>query len=243
MRLQGKIALVTGASRGIGAAIARAYGAEGALVGCLGRNRDDIRTTSAAIESAGGKALPLEADVTDPGSVERAIRELTGDAARLDLLVVNAGINVDQRPVEESDPLAWQQTIAVNLTGAYHCIRLAIPYLKSSSGGRVVTIGSGTGHHARNSNSSYICSKAALWALTRLLSDELAPYGISVNELIPGPVRTEMTVAEKGSGSVMNVGSEWIKNPDDVVPLALYLASCPAPGPSGQTFSLMRRTG
>lgn len=243
MNLEGKTALVTGASRGIGAAIARAYGASGATVGCLARSRRDLTETAEAITRAGGKAVVLEGDVTDSGSLERALAKLTEGSGQLDLLVVNAGINIDRSPVEESDPHAWRKTIDVNLTGAYECVRLAIPYLKASGSARVITIGSGTGHHAKGSNSSYICSKAALWALTRVLANELQPYNISVNELIPGPVKTHMTVDETGDDSVMNIGAEWQKEPEEVVPLAMFLATCPDPGPSGQSFSLMRRTG
>jgi 3-oxoacyl-[acyl-carrier protein] reductase len=243
MSMTGRVALVTGASRGIGEAIARAYAAEGAVVGCLARREADAAMVVDAIEADGGSAVALGADVTDAAALGAAIDDLVARAGRLDVLVVNAGVNLDHATVEESDPELWRRTIDVNLVGAYQSVRLAIPYLAGSGDGRIIILGSGTGHHARNSNAAYICSKAAVWALTRVLADELRPQGISVNELIPGPVRTGLVVDESGPGTVASIDAEWVKRAEDVVPLALFLASCPAPGPSGQSFSLMRRTG
>ncbi len=101
---------------------------------------------------------------------------------------------------------------------------------------------SGLGHHGRVQQSAYACSKAGLWMLTRVLSDELLGDDISVNEVIPGPVDTRMAGASSDPSSVFSIESEWIKSPEDVVPLALFLASHPHPGPTGQSFSLMRRT-
>ena len=241
-RLEGRVALVTGASRGIGAAIARAYAREGAIVGCLGRQRTAVEGVVREITDDSGLAVPLVADVTDSAALATAMAELAGDG-RIDLVVANAGVNLDHASVEESDPVLWRRTIEVNLFGVYETVRIAIPYLKRGRDARIILLGSGTGHHARNANAAYICSKAAVWALTRVLADELRPVGISVNELIPGPVRTDMTADEAGTGSVFSIGAEWVKRPADVAPLALFLATCPPPGPTGQSYSFMRRTG
>ena len=109
-------------------------------------------------------------------------------------------------------------------------------------GGRMVLTGSGMGHNSLNGHAAYSCSKAAVWMLVRILANELRGDGISVNELVPGPVRTAMTAATLDSGGVIGSTVAWVKQPEDVVPIAMMLATYPAPGPTGQSFSLMRRT-
>jgi len=114
--------------------------------------------------------------------------------------------------------------------------------LKQRGAGKIITIGSGLGHRGYAGGSAYSCSKAGLWMLTRILAQELMQYKISVNELIPGPVQTSIDDNAKTSNSkVKSMESEWQKQPKDVVPLALFLASQPDIGPTAQSFSLMRR--
>ena len=242
MSLDNKVALVTGASRGIGSAIALAYAQRGAIVGCLARSADAVHQTLRQIGNGGDRCIALKADVTNAAQLQRAIDELVTWAGALDILVANAGINVDRASVEESDVERWNETIRVNLFGVYLTVKCALPHLKRAKSAKIILIGSGTGHHARHSNSSYICSKGGLWALTQALADELRSDGITVNELIPGPVRTDMT-ADEARSQVMNISGEWRKAPEDVAPLAAFLATLPDNGPSGQSFSLMRRTG
>ena len=184
----------------------------------------------------------MSADVTRAEEMARLYDAVVARAGGLDLLVINAGVSLDQRPVAESDPDAFIRTVAVNLTGAYHCARLAIPHMRARGGGRMIMIGSGMGHGSAHGHAAYSCSKAALWMLVRILADELRPDGIAVNELVPGPVDTAMTQQPQSSGSVVKNPVEWLKRPEDVVPLALFLATHAPPGPTGQSFSLMRRT-
>jgi 3-oxoacyl-[acyl-carrier protein] reductase len=240
--LDGRVAVVTGAGRGIGAAIARGYAGAGATVCCTARSEDEIAATVAAIRAAGGRAFAVAADVTRADQVGRLYARVMEEAGGLDLLVVNAGVSLDQRPVAESDPDDFARTLEVNVTGAYHCARLAIPHLRARGGGRMIMVGSGMGHSSLHGHAGYSCSKAALWMLVRILADELRGDGISVNELVPGPVDTSMTQVPQRAGSVVNNPLEWRKRPEDVVPLALFLATHPSPGPTGQSFSLMRRT-
>jgi 3-oxoacyl-[acyl-carrier protein] reductase len=237
-QLAGKVAVVTGAGRGIGAAIAEALGAAGATVACAARSTAEIEATAARIEAAGGRAFAQRCDVTRAEEVS-ALYDATGG---IDLLFVNAGVSLDQRPVETSDPAAFEATMQANLFGAYHCARLAIPRMRARGGGRMVMVGSGMGHSSLHGHAAYSCSKAGLWMLVRILADELRADGITVNELVPGPVRTAMTGVPQAAGSVVNNPVEWLKQPQDVVPLAMFLATHPAPGPTGQSFSLMRRT-
>jgi len=240
--LEGKVAIVTGAGRGIGKAIAVAYAEAGAAVCCAARTLAEIRETVREIEGAGGRGLAIQTDVTQRDAVQRMVEATAAHYGGLDILVIDAGINADRRRVEESNPDDWRATLEVNLFGAYHCARAAIPHMKARGAGKIITIGSGLGHRARAGASAYACSKAGLWMLTRVLAVELAEYRISVNELIPGPVVTPMTAQlQNAKDSVFQIGSEWVKTPQDVVPLALFLAAQPDVGPTAQSYSLMRR--
>ena len=239
--LREKVAIVTGAGRGIGQAIARAYAREGAAICCAARTQDEIDSTARQIEAAGGRALAIRTDVTRPETVEHMVATVVEHFGGLDILVLNAGINTARGHIADSDPEAWRQTLEVNLVGAYHCARAAIPLLKERGGGKIIAIGSGMGHRSQAGSSAYACSKAGLWMLTRTLAEELWEHNISVNELIPGPVETDMSKKSRGPDSVFSIGSEWIKTPAEVVPLALFLATQPQVGPTSQSFSLMRR--
>lgn len=243
--LDGKIALVTGASRGIGKAIAIAYAREGAAVGCAARTVADTRATVMEIEKAGGRGLAIQADVTDQRSVEHMVEATVSEFGGLDILVANAGGNFDRSTVEEGATANWLSTLEVNLTGAYYSAKAAIPHLKRRGAGKIITVGSGMGHNGRVASSAYACSKAGLWMLTRVLAQELWRHNISVNELIPGPVSAAMTrdTRARQSDSVFAIESEWLKEPEDVAPLALFLATQPDTGPTAQSFSLMRRDG
>lgn len=245
--LAGKVALITGAGRGIGRAIALAYAQAGAAIGCAARTQSEIDEVAAEIRARGGQAVAIPVDVTDRATVLRMTEAVVAEWGGLDILVINAGVNLDRRTVEESNPDDWMCTLNVNLTGAYFCAQAAIPHLKTRGGGKIITTGSGMGHRGSPEHSAYCVSKAGLWMLTRCLAHELWPFNISVNELVPGPVQTSMTAGEGSQGSRPATGpnaqSEWQKGPADVVPLALFLATQPLVGPTAQSFSLMRRDG
>lgn len=238
--LIGKVALVTGSSRGIGRAIALGYARAGAAVGCAARSGDALDEVVAAIKSEGGTALALVTDVTDETAVEGMLERATQHFGGLDILVVNAGGNLDKSKVDEGDSDTWKATVDLNLFGGYYCIKAAIPHLKARGSGKIITIGSGLGHHGLPGGSAYACSKAALWMLTRVVAQELAAANISVNELIPGPVETG-ALTDAFRKNVVEKKLEWLKTPEDVVDLALFLATQPTVGPSAQSFSLMRR--
>ncbi|HSW18470.1 MAG TPA: SDR family oxidoreductase [Ramlibacter sp.] len=242
--LRGTVAIVTGAGKGIGRAIAEEYAKAGAAVCCAARNGAEVREVVRAIEEAGGQGLAVVTDVSQADSVRAMVAQTVEKFGRLDMLVINAGVNGDMLPVETSDADSWRQTLDINLVGAYLCAQAAIPALKASGAGKIITVGSGLGHEGRPGLSAYACSKAGLWMLTRVLAQELAPFNINVNELIPGPVATDMT-SKQGVASHLSspgIATEWFKTPADVLPLAMFLATQPPLGPTAQSFALMRRS-
>ena len=239
--LAGRVALVTGAGRGIGRAIATGYAQAGANVCCVARTQSDIEAVVAAITAAGGSAIAITGDVTRADEVEHMVRAAVAAFGGLDVLVANAGIGGDRRPVADSDPDQWRDTIAVNLIGPYLCARAAIPAMRARGGGRMLFLGSGARQRGIAGRSDYACSKAGLWALVQSLAAELRTDDISVNELVPGPVRTAMTApAQARLQSQPGDDGAWLREPEVVVPQALALAAQRELEPTGQSFSLRR---
>ena len=239
--LEGKVAVVTGAGRGIGRAISMGFAMAGADVCCSARTLREIDETVELIAAQGGRAMAVRADVTDYLAVDAVFERATGTFGGVDIVVVNAGSAEENKLVEDSDPVAWRRTLEVNLVGGFNTTRAAIPHLRRRGGGNVIVIGSGMGHHSGPTRSAYASSKAGMWMLTRILAQELLPHGICVNELIPGPVRTAFIRGREEALMEATQGTEYLKQPEDVVPLAVFLASQSGKGPTAQSFSLARR--
>lgn len=241
-RMRGMTALVTGGGRGIGRAIALAYAAEGADVAVLARTASEVEAVAAEVRALGRQGVALAADVTDEGGVDAAVMQLRGVWERLDVLVNNAGGGFDRRPVAEANVAGWVRTIEVNLTGTFLCSRAVLPWMIEQGGGKIINVGSGMGHQPRAGNSSYNAAKAAVWMFTRCLAMEVWQHGIDVNELVPGPVATSLTQGFMAAGAPPAWSdSEVVKQPEDVAPLAVIMATQPRGGPTAQTFSLARR--
>jgi 3-oxoacyl-[acyl-carrier protein] reductase len=234
--LKGKVAIITGAGRGIGKAIALAYARSGAAISCAARTVSEIEKTAEEILAFGGKSLAIKTDITNIEAVKHLFKETVKQFSGVDILVINAGITHGGGSIEDSDPEKWEKVIETNLLGSYYCAKYAIPYLKKRGAGKIITVGCGIGHRGIKSMSAVACSKAGLWMLTRVLAKELWENKISVNEIIPGPVKTNFN--PKG---LPKIASEWIKTPKDVAPLALFLATQPDIGPTAQSYSLCRR--
>lgn len=239
--LKGKVAVITGAGRGIGRAIAIGYASAGASICCTARTESQLEDTVRQIEAAGGRALAVACDVTDVESVKRVFARAEQAFGGIDIVVASAGSANENKPVEESTPAIWRETIETNLLGSFHTVHAAVPYLKRRGGGHVITLGSGMGHRSAATRSAYAASKAGLWMLTRVLAQELAPANICVNELVPGPVLTDFIRGREDQLRAIAAGGESMKEPQEVVPLALFIATQPLKGPTGQTFSLARR--
>jgi NAD(P)-dependent dehydrogenase (short-subunit alcohol dehydrogenase family) len=188
-----KVALVTGASRGIGRSIAEALGAAGyAVVVNFASRRKEADATAAAISAQGGTAVVSQADVSDSGAVARMFDEIDDRFGRLDALVNNAGIGRRFDRLTEIDDATWRRTLAVNLDGAFFCLRAAIPRLQAAGGGRIVNISSGAAHTGGAIGAHYAASKAGMLALTAKAARELARDGIAVNAVLPSVIDTEM---------------------------------------------------
>lgn len=239
--LEGKVAVVTGAGRGIGQAIAVAYGRAGAAVCAAARSRDQLDDTVARIAEGRGCALAVPTDVRDYAAVVTLMERAAATLGGVDIVVAAAGIAGENKRVDESDPIRWTESIEVNLFGTFNTAKAAIPHLRRRGAGKIILVGSGMGHRSGPTRSAYAASKAGVWMLARVLAEELMADNICVNELIPGPVLTALIAGREGNLGAGNQGVEWYKQPGDVAPLALFLAAQPERGPTGQTFSLARR--
>lgn len=237
--LAGNVAVITGGGRGIGRAIAHAYAEAGAAVVVAARSSEELDAVVRSIEARGGKALACPVDVTDYANVEAMYAQTVEHFGGVDIVLANAGLGTPGGPIETANLDAWKRTFEVNLYGALHTARAAIAPLRKRGGGKIIMTGSGSRHRPMPGLSAYATSKLALWMLTQTIALEVQDANISVNELIPGPVRTEMT----GFGKVAFPPGEWMKEPEDVVPLAMFLATQPLVGPTAQSFNLMRRAG
>ena len=195
--MQGKVVVITGASRGIGAAAAKVFAAVGAKVVLMARSRGEIDALAAEI---GPQALALPCDVADWASVQDAVSKVVQVFGRLDILINNAGVIDPIAPLAIADPQAWGAGIDVNLKGVFHGMRAAIPVMRQQGGGTIITVSSGAARNAYEGWSSYCAGKAGALMLTQAAHLEEGAHGIRVLGLSPGTVRTVMQVKIKASG-------------------------------------------
>jgi len=191
--LQGRVALVTGGSRGIGVAVAQALASAGAALAVCARNGEAAAATAAAIAGQGGQAFGVAADVSRVADAERIVAACVERFGRLDILVNNAGITRDGLVLRMKDE-DWSDVLAVNLNGAFYCARAALrAILKQKQSGRIINVGSVVGSMGSPGQANYVASKAGLVGLTKALAKEVASRGVTVNAVAPGAIETDMT--------------------------------------------------
>lgn len=200
MKLDGKVALVTGASRGLGEGAARGLARAGAAVMLLARDGDLARTVAREIVAAGGRAEALACDVTDYPSIERAVADTRERLGGLDILINNAGVIEPIASLATSNPAAWALNIQINLVGAYNVVHAVLDGMLATGGGTIVNVSSGAAHRPLEGWSAYCAGKAGLAMVTRSIALETAGQGIRIFGFSPGTIDTEMQVKIRASG-------------------------------------------
>lgn len=199
-QLTGKTAIVTGASRGIGAATAREFAHQGASVVLAARTAGAIETIAGEIRDAGGSAEAVVCDVSRYDDVANAVERCKHAFGRVDYLINNAGVIDPIARLADSDPAEWDRVVDINFKGVYYGLHAAIPHMEAQGSGVIVNISSGAATGALEGWSHYCSTKAAVLSLTRCADKEYGPKGIHVVGMSPGTVATEMQVAIKASG-------------------------------------------
>ena len=245
----GRVALVTGAGRGIGAATARLLACEGAAVALAARTEEEIYSVARTISSRGGTALPVRVDVTDEDSVSSCFERVRSELGNVTILVNNAGTPGVPLPVAAMQPEGWRRVFDVNVTGAFLCARETLPDMASANWGRIVNVSSAAARHPVAGMAAYGASKAALDQLTRVLALEGVPYGIAVTGVYPGVIDTRMQEESRSFGQEL-IGKQlhrmfhgyrdfgMLRPPDEPAELISYLCTPAARRLSGHIIRL-----
>ena len=237
--LTGKIAIVTGASRGIGRAIATLLAQRGAFVVAAARG-DNAAATVAEIQQAGGRAEHVALDVTEPGATEAMIAGALERHQRIDILVNNAGITRDQLMLRMKRD-DWDQVIATNLTAAFTAVQAALKPMIKQRGGRIISVSSVVGQMGNAGQANYAASKAGLIGFSKAVAREVASRNITVNVVAPGMVETDMTraITDKAQGDwASQIPLGRIGTPADIAAAVCFLASDEASYITGQVLAV-----
>lgn len=241
MRLENKVAIVTGSSRGIGRAIAEAFAREGASVVINSRKIEDAKPTAESISSSGGKAIAIAADVSKREDVKLLINETIKAFGKLDIMVNNAGIVTMEAFIDLKEE-NWDRLIAVDLKGTYICSQEAAKQMiKQNSGGKIINTASIAGTIGFAGTAHYSAAKAGVIELTKVMAIELAKYKINVNAIGPGIIDTDMTKdflndPQYKAQFLSRIPLGRIGKPEDIAPIAVYLASEESGYVTGETF-------
>jgi len=238
--LADKVAVVTGAGRGIGRAVAIAYARMGADVVCVSRTVENSAKAAAEVESIGRRAWPVAVDVADTAAVEAAAKDILDSAGRVDILVNNAGITRDNLLIRMSEE-EWDTVLDTNLKGAFNFTKAFTRSFIKQRSGRIINIASVIGLIGNAGQSNYAASKAALIGFTKSVAKELAPRGITVNAIAPGFIETDMTAVldDKMRGEILQrVPMGRLGAPDEIAHAAVFLAMEPTGYVTGQVLTV-----
>jgi len=253
MRFKDWTVMVTGGGRGIGRAVALAFGREGANVMLASRSKDRLEATAAELRALGTKPMVAVLTVTDETAVAAAVREAHQSTGRLDVLVNNAGVGGPTTPGHEMNAADWRETLEVNLTGAFLCAKHAIPHLVASEHGRIINITSIAGQIGYALRSPYAASKWGMIGLTRSLALEVGPKGVTVNAIAPGSTRGErLANVVRDRAAVLGKTPEEVEReffvsasalgrlvePEEIAAAAVFLASDDARNITGDTLTV-----
>ena len=239
-RLEGRVSLVTGASRGIGRAIARALAREGAIVFVGARDEGRLEEVVKEVNDAGGTAVALALDVADRASVDGALQKILASHGRVDHLVNNAGITRDNLLLRMKRE-EWDQVIATNLTGTYLCTQAVLKPMVKQRSGRIVNVTSVVGLTGNAGQANYAASKAGIIGFTKAVAREVASRSITVNAVAPGFIATDMTeaMAEKAKEALTaSIPLGRVGSPEDVASAVLFLVSDAAAYITGQVLGV-----
>jgi NAD(P)-dependent dehydrogenase (short-subunit alcohol dehydrogenase family) len=231
-RLIGKVALITGGSRGIGRAIAAAYADQGAQVFVCGRNDNDVRRAVDELRLGGAGIDGASGNIADPGDVRRIVRETVARFGTIDVLVNNASLLGPRVTIAEYDFAAWRDVLATNLDGLFLVTHQVLPIMLARHSGAIINLTSGVGRVGKAKWGAYAVSKAALEGFTQVLADEVSADGIRVNSVNPAATRTEMRAQAYPAEDPTT-----LPTPESIMPVFVYLASDESRAVSGQALN------